>query len=178
MLQGPIIDALRRIRLIIFKIALAASLPPSGRMFMNKVYPDAKSALDDILRDGMMIMSGGFGLCGIAQTLPDAIRDPGGKNLTWISNNTAGDGMRLTARTYSRAAWATRDAAHGGGCRSMADGRRGHAGPTRSPGFLRQIQGRRRRAKQRVGFRHPPPAPGRAPPRRNRSRSLMAWTRE
>ena len=34
---------------------------------MNKVYPDAKSALDGILRDGMMIMSGGFGLCGIAE---------------------------------------------------------------------------------------------------------------
>ena len=33
---------------------------------MNKVYPDAKSALDGILKDGMMIMSGGFGLCGIA----------------------------------------------------------------------------------------------------------------
>ena len=36
---------------------------------MNKVYPDAKSALDGILRDGMMIMSGGFGLCGIAEVL-------------------------------------------------------------------------------------------------------------
>ena len=40
---------------------------------MNKVYPDAKSALDGILKDGMMIMSGGFGLCGIAETLSDAI---------------------------------------------------------------------------------------------------------
>ena len=42
---------------------------------MKKVYPDAKSALDGILRDGMMIMSGGFGLCGIAEWLSDAIRD-------------------------------------------------------------------------------------------------------
>ena len=44
---------------------------------MNKVYPDAKSALDGLLKDGMMIMSGGFGLCGIAETLSDAIRDSG-----------------------------------------------------------------------------------------------------
>jgi len=49
---------------------------------MNKVYPDAKSALDGILKDGMMIMSGGFGLCGIAETLSDALRDSGVKNLT------------------------------------------------------------------------------------------------
>ena len=35
---------------------------------MNKVYPDARSALDGILKDGMMIMSGGFGLCGIPET--------------------------------------------------------------------------------------------------------------
>ena len=48
---------------------------------MNKVYPDAKSALEGILKDGMMIMSGGFGLCGIAETLSDAIRDSGVKNL-------------------------------------------------------------------------------------------------
>ena len=36
---------------------------------MNKVYPDAKSALAGVLKDGMTIMSGGFGLCGIAETL-------------------------------------------------------------------------------------------------------------
>src|SRR6476619_4031222 len=52
---------------------------------MNKVYPDAKSALDGVLKDGMMIMSGGFGLCGIAETLSDAIRDSGVKNLTVVS---------------------------------------------------------------------------------------------
>ena len=49
---------------------------------MNKVYPDAKSALAGVLKDGMMIMSGGFGLCGIAETLSEAIRDSGVKNLT------------------------------------------------------------------------------------------------
>src|SRR5579872_4317176 len=62
---------------------------------MNKVYPDAKSALDGLLKDGMMIMSGGFGLCGIAETLSDAIRDSGVKNLTVISNNAGIDGVGL-----------------------------------------------------------------------------------
>ena len=62
---------------------------------MNKVYPDAKSALDGILKDGMMIMSGGFGLCGIAETLSDAIRDSGVKNLTVVSNNAGVDGIGL-----------------------------------------------------------------------------------
>ena len=62
---------------------------------MNKVYPDAKSALDGVLKDGMMIMSGGFGLCGIAETLSDAIRDSGVKNLTVISNNAGVDGFGL-----------------------------------------------------------------------------------
>src|SRR6059058_1354242 len=63
---------------------------------MKKVYPDAKSALDGILKDGMMIMSGGFGLCGIPETLSDAIRDAGVKNLTVISNNAGVDGIGLS----------------------------------------------------------------------------------
>src|SRR2546430_7234451 len=63
---------------------------------MNKVYPDARSALDGILKDGMMIMSGGFGLRGIAETLSDAIRDSGVKNLTVISNNAGVDGIGLS----------------------------------------------------------------------------------
>src|SRR5256884_4959187 len=63
---------------------------------MKKVYPDAKSALDGILKDGMMIMSGGFGLCGITETLSDAIRDSGVKNLTVISNNAGVDGIGLS----------------------------------------------------------------------------------
>src|SRR5271169_1244728 len=62
---------------------------------MNKVYPDAKSALDGLLKDGMMIMSGGFGLCGIAEHLSDAIRDSGVKELTVISNNAGVDGVGL-----------------------------------------------------------------------------------
>ncbi|MBV8096956.1 MAG: CoA transferase subunit A [Acetobacteraceae bacterium] len=62
---------------------------------MNKVYPDARAALDGLLRDGMMLMSGGFGLCGIPSALIDAIRDSGVKNLTVISNNAGIDGVGL-----------------------------------------------------------------------------------
>jgi 3-oxoacid CoA-transferase subunit A len=69
---------------------------------MNKVYPDAKSALDGVLKDGMMIMSGGFGLCGIAETLSDAIRDSGVKNLTVISNNAGVDGIGLSRLLETR----------------------------------------------------------------------------
>ena len=69
---------------------------------MNKVYPDAKSALDGILKDGMMIMSGGFGLCGIAETLSDALRDSGVKNLTVISNNAGVDGIGLSRLLETR----------------------------------------------------------------------------
>ena len=49
---------------------------------MKKVYPDAQAALAGLLKDGMMIMAGGFGLCGIPETLILAIRDSGVKNLT------------------------------------------------------------------------------------------------
>src|SRR6185295_3947585 len=54
---------------------------------MKKVYPDAKSALDGIVKDGMMVMAGGFGLCGMPETLIKALRDTGVKNLTCVSNN-------------------------------------------------------------------------------------------
>src|SRR5437899_229635 len=69
---------------------------------MNKVYPDAKSALDGVLKDGMMIMSGGFGLCGIAETLSDAIRDSGVKGLTVVSNNAGVDGIGLSRLLETR----------------------------------------------------------------------------
>jgi 3-oxoacid CoA-transferase subunit A len=62
---------------------------------MNKVYPDARSALEDIVEDAMTIMSGGFGLCGIPQLLIQALRDLGVKNLTFISNNAGVDGAGL-----------------------------------------------------------------------------------
>jgi 3-oxoacid CoA-transferase subunit A len=62
---------------------------------MNKVYPDAKAALAGLLKDGMLIMAGGFGLCGIPETLILAIRDSGVKNLTVVSNNAGVDGIGL-----------------------------------------------------------------------------------
>ena len=62
---------------------------------MNKIYPDARSAMADIIKDGMTLMSGGFGLCGIPQSLIEAIRDTGVKNLTVISNNAGVDGAGL-----------------------------------------------------------------------------------
>jgi hypothetical protein len=62
---------------------------------MKKVYPDARAALAGLLKDGMMIMAGGFGLCGIPESLILAIRDSGVKNLTVVSNNCGVDGKGL-----------------------------------------------------------------------------------
>jgi 3-oxoacid CoA-transferase subunit A len=62
---------------------------------MNKVHADARSALAGLLKDGMTIMAGGFGLCGIPETLILAIRDSGVKNLTVVSNNCGTDGKGL-----------------------------------------------------------------------------------
>ena len=62
---------------------------------MNKIYPDAKSALDGLLFDGMTIMSGGFGLSGNPENLIPAIRESGIRDLTIISNNCGADGFGL-----------------------------------------------------------------------------------
>jgi len=62
---------------------------------MNKVYPSAAVALDGIVRDGMLIAVGGFGLCGIPEALIDALKDTGVKELTAISNNAGVDGFGL-----------------------------------------------------------------------------------
>lgn len=58
---------------------------------MKKLYSDAASALDGVLFDGMIIASGGFGLCGIPERLLDAIRAAGTKDLTFASNNAGID---------------------------------------------------------------------------------------
>ena len=62
---------------------------------MIKVYPDARAALAGVLKDGMLVMAGGFGLCGIPESLILAIRDSGVKNLTVVSNNAGVDGIGL-----------------------------------------------------------------------------------
>ena len=64
-------------------------------MAVNKVYASAQDALAGLLHDGMMIMSGGFGLCGIPSALIEAIRESGVKNLTVVSNNAGIDGVGL-----------------------------------------------------------------------------------
>ncbi len=73
---------------------------------MRKLYPDAASALGDLLHDGMTIASGGFGLCGIPERLLDAIRDSGVKGLTFCSNNAGidneGIGKLLRTRQVSK----------------------------------------------------------------------------
>jgi 3-oxoacid CoA-transferase subunit A len=64
-------------------------------MTMNKVFPDASSAMEGLLQDGMTLMSGGFGLCGIPEALIAAVAKTGVKNLTVISNNAGIDGVGL-----------------------------------------------------------------------------------
>ena len=61
----------------------------------NKVFTDASSALNGLTRDGMTIMAGGFGLCGIPENLIKALRESGAGNLTVISNNAGVDGFGL-----------------------------------------------------------------------------------
>ena len=73
---------------------------------MKKLYPDAGAALDGLLRDGMLIAAGGFGLCGIPERLIEAIEASGVKNLTVASNNAGidneGIGKLLRTRQVSK----------------------------------------------------------------------------
>ena len=62
---------------------------------MKKVHADATAALAGVLKDGMTVMAGGFGLCGVPDVLIGAIRDSGVKDLTVISNNAGIDGAGL-----------------------------------------------------------------------------------
>lgn len=67
----------------------------------SKVYKSAKEALDGLTFDGMTVMAGGFGLCGIPENLILALRDSGVKNITAISNNAGVDdfGLGLLLKT-------------------------------------------------------------------------------
>ncbi len=62
---------------------------------MNKVFPNAVAALEGLVFDGMTVMSGGFGLCGISEHLIVALRDSGVQNITVISNNCGVDDFGL-----------------------------------------------------------------------------------
>jgi len=68
----------------------------------RKVYPDAASALQGLVKDGMTLMCGGFGLCGIPERLIQALHDSGAKNLTVVSNNAGVDGAGLGLLLQSR----------------------------------------------------------------------------
>ena len=61
----------------------------------SKIYPNAQAALEGVLFDGMTIMAGGFGLCGIPENLIAEVKRQGVKNLTVISNNAGVDGFGL-----------------------------------------------------------------------------------
>src|SRR5579872_4164921 len=62
---------------------------------MSKVYKDAEEALAGMIKDGMTLMAGGFGVCGVPDSLILAIRKSGAKNLTFVSNNAGVDGGGL-----------------------------------------------------------------------------------
>ncbi len=62
---------------------------------MTTIYPNAAAALEGLTFDGMTVMSGGFGLCGIPENLILALRDSGVKGISVISNNAGVDGFGL-----------------------------------------------------------------------------------
>lgn len=68
----------------------------------NKIYSDATAALAGLLKDGMTVSAGGFGLCGIPERLIDAIEASGVKGLTVVSNNAGIDGVGLGKLLRSR----------------------------------------------------------------------------
>lgn len=73
---------------------------------MNKIYADAKTALEGLMYEGMTVMAGGFGLCGIPEHLILAMRDSGIGDLTVVSNNAgiddAGLGLLLKTRQIKK----------------------------------------------------------------------------
>jgi 3-oxoacid CoA-transferase subunit A len=62
---------------------------------LNKIFPSAAEALKGVVKDGQLLAVGGFGLCGIPETLIEALKDSGVMNLTVISNNAGVDGFGL-----------------------------------------------------------------------------------
>jgi len=71
-------------------------------MMAKKLYPDAESALDGLLRDGLLIACGGFGLCGVPERLIDAVGASGVKGLTFASNNAGIDNQGIGKLLRSR----------------------------------------------------------------------------
>ena len=71
-------------------------------MAVNKIYADADAALSGVIRDGMTIMAGGFGLCGIPSALIEAVKRSGARDLTFISNNAGIDDVGLGVLLQTR----------------------------------------------------------------------------
>ena len=67
----------------------------ASRVSSKKVYADAASALRGVVKDGMTLMCGGFGVCGIPENLIAALHASGVRNLTVVSNNAGLDGVGL-----------------------------------------------------------------------------------
>jgi len=74
---------------------LTVNSKAENRSTFTKVWPDARSALDGIVHDGMLLAIGGFGLCGIPEALIDALRETGVRDLTIASNNAGVDGWGI-----------------------------------------------------------------------------------
>ncbi len=74
---------------------MVAASKSVSKVSSSKVYKDAAHALQGILRDGMSLMCGGFGTCGVPERLIEALRDSGVRDLTVISNNAGIDGFGL-----------------------------------------------------------------------------------
>jgi len=74
--------------------AIMSSSANRGPAF-TKLWPDARSALNGIVHDGMLLAIGGFGLCGIPEALIDALRETGVRELTIASNNAGVDGWGI-----------------------------------------------------------------------------------
>ena len=70
-------------------------MPSTDSRARGKLYPDAHDALAGLVADGQTLAVGGFGLCGIPESLIAALRDSGAKHLTAISNNAGVDGLGL-----------------------------------------------------------------------------------
>jgi 3-oxoacid CoA-transferase subunit A len=85
--------------------AMENSVAENG-VALTKLWPDARAALDGIVRDGMLLAIGGFGLCGVPDVLIMALRDTGVRNLTIASNNAGVDqwgiGMLLETRQVKK----------------------------------------------------------------------------
>lgn len=81
---------------------MTASTPSASPPPGSKVFPDVASALGDLLRDGLRIMSGGFGLSGIPEACIDEIARRAPRNLTIISNNCGNQGQGLAVLLQKR----------------------------------------------------------------------------